>query len=51
MLQRVAYTDWHTMFPKIGFALFFIAFVMIVWKAAKMRKSDSDRSSRLPLDD
>ncbi len=51
MLQRVAYTDWHLLFPKIGIALFLIAFGIIVWKALSMEKRDSDRASRLPLDD
>ena len=51
MFQRIEFTEWHTMFPKIGFALFFAAFAVIVWKATKMRKGESDRSSRLPLED
>ncbi|MDQ8203613.1 hypothetical protein [Pelagicoccus sp. SDUM812003] len=51
MFQRVEYSEWHTLFPKIGFLLFFLAFVVIVWKAAKMKKGDRDRSSRMPLDD
>lgn len=51
MLQRVEYTEWHLFFPKLGFALFFIAFVVIVWRASRLRKDDSERVSRLPLDD
>lgn len=51
MLQRVEYTEWHLLFPTIGFALFFIAFSVIVWKAVKMKKGDIDRASRMPLDD
>lgn len=51
MFQRIEYTEWHTLFPKIGFALFFIAFGIIVWKALRMGKSESEKASRMPLDD
>lgn len=51
MFQRIEYSEWHTLFPKIGFALFFLAFVVIVWKAVKMKKGESDRASRMPLED
>ena len=51
MLQRIEYSDWHTLFPKVGIALFLIAFAIIVWKAARMKPKDSDRASRMPLDD
>ncbi len=51
MLQRVEYTEWHMLFPKVGMALFFLAFIVIVWKAVKMKKIDSDKASRMPLDD
>ncbi len=51
MFQRVEYTDWHTLFPKIGFALFFLAFAVVVWKTARMSKGDVTRSSKMPLDD
>lgn len=51
MFQRVEYTEWHTLFPKIGFALFFLAFGIIVWKTLRMGKGESDKASRMPLDD
>ncbi|MBD5782402.1 hypothetical protein IEN85_23080 [Pelagicoccus sp. NFK12] len=51
MFQRVEYTEWHTLFPKIGFVLFFLAFGIIVWKALKMGKNESSKASRMPLDD
>lgn len=51
MFQRIEYTEWHTLFPKLGFALFFIAFGVIVWRTLRMRRSDSDAASRMPLED
>lgn len=51
MFQRVEYTEWHTLFPKIGFALFFLAFGIILWKALRISKGDSSKASRMPLDD
>lgn len=51
MFQRVEYSEWHTLFPKIGFALFFLAFIVVVWRACKMSKRDRDKASRMPLDD
>ena len=51
MFQRVEYTEWHTLFPKIGFVLFFLAFGVIVWKALKMSKGERSKASRMPLDD
>lgn len=51
MFQRVEYTEWHTLFPKVGFTLFALAFVIVVWKALRMKKSDRNRASRMPLDE
>ncbi|MBC2604600.1 hypothetical protein [Pelagicoccus albus] len=51
MFQRVEYTELQTLFPKIGFVLFFLAFAIIVWKAVKMEKGESSKASRMPLDD
>lgn len=51
MFQRVELTEWLTLFPKIGFVLFFLAFGIIVWKALKMGKGESSKASRMPLDD
>tara|TARA_B110000037_G_C16772119_1_gene363823 strand:- start:271 stop:429 length:159 start_codon:yes stop_codon:yes gene_type:complete len=51
MWKRIPYTEWQTLFPIMGFVLFFGAFVAIVWMAVKMKSEDSDRSSRMPLQD
>lgn len=51
MWGRIEYTEWQTIFPMIGFALFALAFVAIVWRAFKMKPSESERSSNLPLQD
>jgi len=50
MFSRVEYSEWHTFFPKLGFALFFLAFLLIVWRALKTPKSDLERSGSMPLD-
>jgi len=51
MFSRVEYSEWHTLFPKIGFALFFLAFAIIVWRVLRTPKSEMDRSSALPLEE
>ena len=51
MFSRIDFSEWHTLFPKIGFALFALAFAIIVWKALKMSKSDQDKASQLPLEE
>lgn len=51
MFQRIEYTEWLTLFPKVGFALFFISFGLVLWKAYNMLPRDSARASRMPLDD
>jgi cbb3-type cytochrome oxidase subunit 3 len=51
MFQRIEYTEWHALFPKVGFALFFISFGLVLWKAYSMRPRERARASRMPLDD
>lgn len=50
MLSRVEYSEWLTLFPKLGFALFAAAFCVIFWRAMRMPKSKMDEASRMPLE-
>ena len=51
MFSRIEYSEWHTLFPKIGFALFVLAFGIVVWRILRTPKSELDRSSSMPLED
>lgn len=51
MFQRIEYSEWHTLFPKIGFVLFALAFLIIAWRAWRMQKPEQSKASRMPLDD
>lgn len=51
MWKRIEYMDWQTLLPQIGFILFAIAFLVVVWQVFKISKQDLDRTSRLPLED
>ena len=51
MYSRVEYSEWLTLFPQIGFALFFGAFAIIVWRALRTPKSKLSKASRMPLSD
>ena len=50
MLSRVEYSEWLTLFPKVGFALFATAFCIVVWRALRMPKSKLVKASRMPLE-
>ncbi|MCH6257258.1 hypothetical protein MLD52_11925 [Puniceicoccaceae bacterium K14] len=51
MWGRIDYSEWQTLFPKIGFALFALAFAAIVWRALRMKTSEAEKSRNLPLQD
>lgn len=51
MWKRIEYMEWQTLLPQIGFVLFAIAFLLIVWRVFKMKRKDLDRASRMPLED
>ncbi len=51
MWSRIAYMEWQTLLPQIGFALFALAFVLAIWRTFKMSPSELERASRLPLED
>ena len=51
MWKRIEYMEWQTLLPQIGFTLFAIAFVVIVWRVFKIKKKDLERVSHMPLED
>lgn len=51
MFQRVALENWHEIVPYICFALVAGVFLVIVIRAVRMKKSEIDRISALPLQD
>jgi hypothetical protein len=51
MWKRIEYMDWQTLLPQIGFVIFAIAFLIVVWRVFKISKQDLERTRRLPLED
>lgn len=49
MFRRVALENWHEIVPYICFALVAGVFLVIVIRAVRMKKSDIERISSLPL--
>ena len=51
MLSRVNFEDWQAIITVIAFALCFITFIFFSVKAFRMKKSERDHMSQLPLED
>lgn len=51
MFKRVFHEDWTTIVPIVAFVITFTFFVVMIVRAARMRKSKSDHLASLPLDD
>jgi cbb3-type cytochrome oxidase subunit 3 len=51
MFQRINYEDWQVLFPIIGFAIFFLIFLVAVIWIMRMKKEKVDRMGQMPLDD
>ena len=51
MFQRVAYEDWQTIFPAIGFAIFFIVFVGGTLRILFKKQSSVTKLENLPLEE
>jgi hypothetical protein len=49
MFKRIQLESWHDFVPYICFALIAGAFVVIVVRAIRMKKSEIDHVSHLPL--
>lgn len=51
MFKRVTLEGWHEIVPYLCFALIAGAFLVIVIRAVRMKRSDIDRIANLPLQD
>ena len=51
MFKRILHDDWTTIVPIIAFVITFTFFVVMVVRAVKMKKSEQDHLSSLPLED
>ena len=51
MYRRVSLESWHEIVPYICFALIAGAFLIILIRALRMKKTDIDHLSHLPLKD
>jgi len=51
MWKRIEYMDWQTLLPQIGFVLFALAFIIVVWRVFRMSEKDLDKSRNMPLED
>lgn len=51
MYRRVSLESWVEIVPYICFALIAGAFLVIVFRAVRMKKTDIDRLSHMPLKD
>lgn len=51
MFKRVLLEDWHAILPYLGFALIGGAFLIIVVRAMRIKKSEAERLAHLPLQD
>jgi len=50
MWKRIEYLEWQTLLPQIGFALFALAFAIIIWRTFRIKKQDLDKASNMPLE-
>ena len=51
MFDRIIYPDWHVVFPLAAFIVAAVFFVVMSWRALRMKRADVDRFARLPLED
>lgn len=51
MFKRVILEDWHMVLPYLGFALIAGAFLVIVVRAVRIKKTEAERLAHLPLQD
>ena len=49
VFDRLAYEEWHLVFPVIGFAISFAVFIYVSIRAFRMNKERADELARLPL--
>jgi len=51
MFQRVAYEGWQTLFPVIGFTIFFVVFVGGTLRILFKKQSSITKLENLPLEE
>ena len=49
MFKRITYDEWQEMVPLVAFLLTFGVFLFFLIRAIRMRKSDAEYMSKLPL--
>lgn len=50
MFRRIIYEDWQLIFPIVALIAASVVFLTAGWRAARMKREDSDRMARMPLD-
>ncbi|MEM9478441.1 MAG: hypothetical protein AAGA58_02140 [Verrucomicrobiota bacterium] len=50
MFKRLTPEQWQEIIPYLGFGITFTVFIIVLWKAIRMRKSTADRIALLPFD-
>ena len=51
MFQRINYEEWQTLFRVVGFVFFVLLFLVVCYRALRMKKGTVDRMEHMPLDD
>ena len=50
MFERVQFDDWQAIITIVAFFLCFLTFLYFSWRAIRMKKSDRQHMSELPLE-
>jgi len=51
MFKRILHEDWTSVVPFIAFTVTFTFFIVIIIHSIRMKKSEREHLSSLPLDD
>ncbi|GAA5482823.1 hypothetical protein [Haloferula sargassicola] len=51
MFKRIIYDDWMTIVPVIAFGIMFTVFIVSTIRALRIRPTERERLSSLPLDE
>jgi hypothetical protein len=51
MFQRILYEDWQLVFPLVAFVAAVAIFLVMSWRALRMKRAQVDRLARLPLEE
>lgn len=50
MLRRIIYEDWQLIFPVVALVVASMVYVSAAWRATRMKASQVDHLSNLPLE-